>query len=180
MPKGRERSVTRSFRIAESAFSALKEEADKRNISINTMHNLLLMAFSEHDRFLEEFDMVKLSRPTFRQILQASSDEAIREAGKNAGLTMPRRFLLAKKGRVSTDGLVDYFRLMSQYANLFELNLTRDGGSTTVTLFHDLGLKGSEFFGEYVKSALGEFELDDDVKIDEGSVSIELRRRSPE
>ena len=94
--------------------------------------------------------MVKLSRPTFRKILEASADHAIREAGKHAGSTLPRSFLLAKKGKVSLEGLIHYFQLMSRYANLFEFNVARDSGSTTLTLVHDLGLKGSEFFGEYI------------------------------
>jgi hypothetical protein len=176
--KARERTVTRSFRITESAFSALQQEAEKRNISINTMHNLLLLSFSEYDRFLEEFDMVKLSRPTFRRILEASSDQAIKDAGKHAGSTLPKGFLLAKKGRVSLEGLIQYFQLMSRYANLFELNVTRDSGSTTLTLVHDLGLKGSEFFGEYARGALKESGVEDDIQIDENSVRVELKKRS--
>lgn len=173
--KERERTVTRSFRIKESAFSALQEESEKRNVSVNTLLNLLLLSFSEYDRFLEEFHMVKLSRPTFRRILQASSEQAIKEAGKSAGLTLPKSFLLAKSGSVTRENVIDYLRLMSQYANLFEFNITRNSRGSTVTLVHDLGMKGSQFFGEYVRSALKGAGLDDDIQFDENSVTLELR-----
>ena len=174
MQKRPERTVTRSFRIKESAFSALQEEAKKRNVSVNSLLNSLLISFADHDRFLEEFSMVKLARPTLRRILQASSEEAIREAGKKAGSTIPRSFLMAKRGSVTRESLIDYLGLMSQYANLFEFNMTRHAGGTTVTLVHDLGFRGSEFFGEYVKWALRGTGSDEVVQIDEGSVTIEL------
>lgn len=173
--KERERTVTRSFRIKESAFNALQEEAEKRNVSINTLLNLLLLSFSEYDRFLEEFHMLKLSRPTLRRILQASSDQAIKDAGRAAGSTVPKSFLLAKAGAVNRENVLDYLRLMSQYANLFEFNITRTGRASTVTLVHDLGMKGSQFFGEYVKSAMKSVGFEDDIEFDENSVTIELK-----
>jgi hypothetical protein len=178
--KPRERTVTRSFRIKQSALSALQEESEKRNISVNTMLNLLLISFAEYDRFLEEFSMVKLSRPTFRKVLQASSEQAIREAGKRAGSTLPKSFLLAKRGEISREGLIDYLLLMSKYANLFEFNMTTNGRGVTVTLVHDLGTRGSEFFGEYIKSALKEAGLSDDVEFDENSVTLALKENTPD
>jgi hypothetical protein len=139
----------------------------------------LLLSFSEYDRFLEEFSMVKLSRPTFRKILQASSDDGIREAGKAAGSSLPKSFMMAKKGTNSREGIVDYLRLMSQYANLFEFNLTRTSAGTTVTLVHDLGMKGSQFFAEYVKAAMRVAGLKDEVEVDEQSVTLQFSERIP-
>ena len=43
-------SVTRSFRINESAFLAFEEEAKKRNISLNTLVNQLFMSYANFDR----------------------------------------------------------------------------------------------------------------------------------
>ncbi len=177
--KAREKTVTRSFRIRESAFAALQEEARKRNVSVNTLLNLLLMSFAEYDRFLEEFRLVKLSLPTFRRILQASTEQAIMEAGRGAGSTLPESFLHAKHGGLSQEGLIEYFRLMAQYANIFEFNVTRHPGGTTVTLVHDLGQKGSAFLGEYARAALKVSGTKDEVHVDENSVTLELRKSTP-
>jgi hypothetical protein len=48
-----EKTVTKSFRISESAFLALEEEAKKRNISVNTLVNQLFMCYANFDRYLE-------------------------------------------------------------------------------------------------------------------------------
>jgi len=175
--KIREKTVTRSFRIKESAFEALQEEAEKRNISINTMMNLLLASFAEYDRFLEEFHMLKLSQSTLTKILQASTTEAIKEAGRKAGGTLPKSFVLAKHGRVSQETLLEYLTLLSRYANLFELNITRNSGHITVTLVHDLGTKGSDFLGEYVRTMLKEAGYDDSIEFDEHSVTLNIQPR---
>ena len=179
MAAARERTVTRSFRIKESAFSALQDEAEKRNISVNTLLNFLLISFSEHDRFLEEFHMVKLSLPTLKRILEACGEKELREAGKKAGATLPKSFMLAKRGSVDSAGIAEYLRLTSQYAKLFEFNMTRHGGGTNITLVHELGRSGSDFFGEYVKAALEGSGLQDSLELDESSVHLVLKERVP-
>jgi hypothetical protein len=65
-------------------------------------------------------------------------------------------------------------RLLSQYANLFEFNITTNSGDTTITLVHDMGINGSIFFGEYVRSALGASDPNDDIELDENSVTIQF------
>lgn len=65
----KEKTVTISFRISESAFKALQHDAKKNNTSLNTLANQLFTAYSDCDRFLQKFRMVKLSSPTFKHIL---------------------------------------------------------------------------------------------------------------
>jgi predicted HicB family RNase H-like nuclease len=48
-----EETVTKSFRISESAFLAIEEEAKKRNISVNTLVNQLFLSYANFDRYLE-------------------------------------------------------------------------------------------------------------------------------
>jgi hypothetical protein len=174
----KERTVTRSFRISESAFEALQEEARKRNVSVNTLHNLVLLTFADYDRFLNEFHMIKLSSSTFNRILKATNDEAIIEAGRNAGKNVPKGFMQAKDGRISEINCIEYLKLMSQYANLFQFNVSRSESGTSITLIHDFGEKGSLFFSEYVKSVFGLVDVRVQVSSSETSISFELSRGS--
>jgi len=48
-----EKTVTKSFRISESAFLVIEEEAKKRNISVNTLVNQLFLCYASFDRYLE-------------------------------------------------------------------------------------------------------------------------------
>lgn len=150
----KEKTVTISFRVNESAFKALQEEAKKNNISLNTLANQMFIGFAEYDRFLERFRMVKLSQPTLKRIINAASDEAIEEAGRQAGASVPQGFMLAKKGEVSKEGIMDYLRLMGAHANLFDYSDVVHGSGNSITLTHDMGPKWSLFLSTYVQSIL--------------------------
>lgn len=164
--------------MTESAFLALQQEANRRSISLNTLHNLLMLSFAEHDRFLNEFRMVKLSTVTFRKILMASTDEAIVEAGRSAGRNVPKSFILAKDRRLSEGSCVEYMRLMGQYGGLFQFNIARDETGTTITLVHELGDKGSLFLSEYARSVFELVGVKAKVTLSESSVTLDLLRPS--
>jgi hypothetical protein len=82
-----EKTVTRSFRINESAFLALEEEAKKRNISLNTLVNQLFISYANFDRYFQRLGMLKMSKVAFRKILKAAPDnelvESAREVAQN-------------------------------------------------------------------------------------------------
>jgi len=77
-----EKTVTRSFRINESAFLALEEEAKKRNISLNTVVNQLILSYANFDRYFQRLGMLKMSKVTFRKILKAAADKEIVELAR--------------------------------------------------------------------------------------------------
>lgn len=147
----REKTTTISFRISQTAFKALQEEAKKNNTSLNTLANQIFLAYAEHDRFLQKFRMVKLSTPTFKRILNAVSKEAAEDAGRKAGATIPESFISAKTGEFNSANGVLYLRLMGTYANLFDYN-EFNSPRAVITLTHDLGANGSEFLAAYSES----------------------------
>lgn len=151
----RDKTVTISFRIGEAAFQALQEESKKHNISINTLANQLFTTYAEYDRFLDKFHMIKLSTPTFRRILDAvGNHDAIVDAGKAAGASVPVSFILARKGELSLSNAIDYLKTMGANANLFDYSETFGSGINSITLAHELGPNGSLFLANYVESLM--------------------------
>lgn len=148
----KEKTVTISLRVNESALRALQEEAQKQNVSLNTLANHLFVSYSDYDRYLQKLHMIKLSTPTLRRIVNAATDDAIVEAGKNAGRSVPESFILAKMGELSVQNALEYLKLMGVHANLFDYSEVGRNGKTLVTLSHDLGPKGSIFLANYVES----------------------------
>jgi histone H3/H4 len=159
----KEKTVTISFRISETAFKALQEDSKRHNVSINTLANQLFITYAEYDRYLSKFRMVKLSAPTFKRILNASTDEAIVEAAKGAGTSVPVSFILAQKGEYTLANAVEYLRTMGTHANLFDFTESVGTGTNTITLTHDLGMHGSLFLANYVEALLKP--LSPDIKI---------------
>src|SRR5271170_4383288 len=103
----------------------------------------MFISYSDYDRFLQKFHMVKLSTPTLKRIINAATDEAIVEAGSAAGGSVPEGFIFAKTGELSIQSALDYLKSMGAHANLFDYSEVTRGGKNSVTLTHDLGPKGS-------------------------------------
>ena len=77
----KDRTVTVSLRVSESAYKALQEDAKKQNVSINTLANQLFQAYAEHDRYLKKYGLVKVISPLYALLLYAASDVAFFYAG---------------------------------------------------------------------------------------------------
>ena len=170
----REKTVTISFRIGETAFKALQDEAKKNNISLNTLANQLFTAYADYDRFLQKFHMIKLSSPTFKRILNAASKEAITEVGRSAGASVPESFILAKMGEINQGNAVEYLRLMGTYANPFDYSQVALTGKGSITLTHDLGINGSLFLASYVESLFKNAGKSAKISQYENGITIEL------
>jgi hypothetical protein len=148
----RPKTSTASFRLDESALSAIKEDARKQNVSVNTMLNQLVLTYANYDRPMKRFHMLKLPTSSFNHILQASTNEAIIEAGNSAGKDVPKTYIRAKWGELTVDSALDYLRTTADYTNLFEYSEVIRGGKINVTLSHDFGAKGSLFLQRYVQA----------------------------
>jgi len=68
-----EKTVTRSFRINESAFLALEEEAKKRNTSLNTLVNQLFLSYANFDQYFQRLGMLKISKFQHFRIRKSSN-----------------------------------------------------------------------------------------------------------
>jgi hypothetical protein len=179
-PKGAEqdmrpKTATASFRLDESALEALQEDARKQNVSVNTMFNQLLLTYANYDRPMKRFHMLKLPASSFMHLLQAATDEAIIEAGKSAGKDVPKTYIRAKWGDLTTESALDYLRTTADYTNLFEYSEVVRGGKVNVTLSHDFGAKGSLFLQRYVQAIFEPLGKLPRFLQDENAVSFELQ-----
>jgi hypothetical protein len=174
-----ERTVTRSFRITESAFLALEEEAKKHNISLNTLVNQLLLSFANFDRYFQRFGMTKISKVSYRKTLKAVPDEQLIELAKEVAKNSGKVIILARYGTMSLKGVLDWLRDLADYANWFQYNEVRSpDGKRVITLTHDMGPKFSTFMIAYSKEMFGLVDLDPRLSSTEDSVTIGLDSRT--
>jgi hypothetical protein len=171
----RPKTETASFRLDESALSAIREDARKQNVSVNTMFNQLLLTYANYDRPMKRFHMLKLPASSFMHLLQAATDEAIIEAGKSAGRDVPKTYIRAKWGELTAESALDYLRTTADYTNLFEYSEVVRGGKVNVTLSHDFGAKGSLFLQRYVQAIFEPLGRPPRFLQDENAVSFELQ-----
>jgi hypothetical protein len=160
--------------MSESALRAIQEDAKRQNVSVNTLVNQVILSYANFDRFVRKLHMIKLSRPTFRRVLDAAPEDAIIEAGREAGKDIPKFFILAKEGVISLETVLAHLRDMSDYGNLFQYAETVQGGRRVVTLAHELGLKGTLFIAHYVQTVFENVDIRPTFTLGDNSVIIEL------
>ena len=170
-----EKTVTRSFRISESAFLALEEEAKKRNISINTLVNQLFLSFANFDRYFQKFGMTKISKVSYRKTLRAVPDAEVTELAKEVSQNSGKVIILARHGTVSLKGILDWLQDLSEYAQWFEYNeVNSPEGMHVITLTHDLGVKFSTFMVAYAKELFGQIAMTPKLSSTEDSITISV------
>ena len=170
----REKSLTRSFRISESVFKALNDDAKSRNVSVNTLVNQLLLAYTEWGRFIEKAGTIYTSKAAYMPLLNGASDEAIIEACRVSGSDTPKALILAKHGVLSLRTVLDFIRAASTYGGYAEYNEVEAQGKTVVTLIHDLGRKGSLYITQVLESTFATLNIHPKMSSSDHSVVIEI------
>jgi len=170
------KTITRSFRIGQEAFDALKEDAKRKEITVNTLVNQLFLEHKDFDVYFERMGVIKISAAAFSLLLGAAPEEQIAVVGKQVGMDVPKAIIIAKEGALTLQTVMNFLGMMSRYANLYEYNevVSSDGRSRIITLMHSLGRNGSQFLINYVKAIFEGISLDPKISSSEHSVVIEL------
>ena len=170
-----EKTVTRSFRIYESAFSALEEEAKKRNISVNTLVNQLFLSFANFDRYFQKFGMAKISKVAYRKTLRGVPDNEVTELAREVAQNSGKVVILARYGTISLKGVLDWLKDLGEYGHWFQYNEVQSiEGRRVMTLTHDLGTKFSTFMVVYVKELFGQIPMAPKLTSTEDSITISV------
>jgi len=171
----REKTVTRSFRISQSVFKILEEDSARRNISVNTLVNQLLLAYANIGRFQNKLGAIRITRPSFVRLLDACSDEALVEVGRSLVVDSPRAQMLAKHGTLSLSTVLDHVRTETAYGGWGEYSEVENQGKLVITQTHTLGRKGSIFISNILQALFEMVDIHPRISSREHSVTIEIR-----
>jgi len=169
----KEKTVTRSFRISESVFKGLEQDASNRRITVNTLVNQLFLRHVDFDRFFDQIGQIRLSRPTFSRILNACPDEVISEIARLSGKDTPKAIIHAKYGVFSLTTVLNYIRIAVVNGGYAEYSEVEAQGKRTITLMHNMGQKWSILMRHYFESLFELVGHQPKITSSENSVTIE-------
>jgi hypothetical protein len=101
------KTIAKSFRINQVALEALREEAGKQTISLNTLVNQLLVGYSELGRYMKQMHGLTLTRQTFIEILNVIPEDKSIDVGRKAGKSAPVAIVTSKHGKMSVNGVIE-------------------------------------------------------------------------
>jgi len=166
-----------STRLPSELELALKEEAEKKGITVSALITNVLSRYMLWDRMFERFSLVTLDISSFRYILDSMSVEVAANCGKLTGERI-KGFIQFREGEISVQSFLSWLDQSSRYLGIkqFEIlekppteaEFTGSGTSGTmsgngrysIALYHDLGIKWSIYNKQRIEAAMNSMFLD--------------------
>jgi len=148
------RTVLRTIRISSELDGIIQKDAKERRLSVNGLISMIMTRYAEWDRYNERFGIISLKREAFRQIINKLKDEEIINLAKDIGEEVPKQFLLFWFKRTTLETYLAYISLVCRYAYFAEYELEVNGTDYKISLIHDLGMKWSQFLGNWMEAGM--------------------------
>jgi hypothetical protein len=145
---------TLTFRIAKRHEKVLREEAKRKNVSLNTFVNQLLSEYLDRDLYLKKFGMIIELKAIFKGFLGALSEQACIDLGTKQGREAAPEYVLFRYGELS---LEKYLTSMYPFLEIgLGAEYTKDTGENEIriNIRHEFGKKGSLWLTALLASAL--------------------------
>jgi hypothetical protein len=144
-------------------------------ISVNTLVNQLFMSYANFDRYFQRLGLIKISKVTFRKILNAAPANEIVEVAREVAQNSSTVIILAKYGTMSLTSVLEYLNNYADYSSFVERSeVVSPGGKRVITLIHSYGEKGSIFVKAYAKALFELIDMEPKLSSTENSVTIEV------
>lgn len=153
------KTSTFTFRIDKEYEKVLREEAQSKKITVNTLANQIFGDYVEWQRYMERFGTIVLSRDAFKIVLDLLDEKNLLNLAIDIGEKAPKEFILFKWKGIATDNVIKFIKMYFDHCGYGTHDQTRTEGKVTFSIRHDLGKKGSLFLKTFletlIKSTLG-------------------------
>ena len=134
---------TITFRFSRDYVQTLREEAESRKVSLNTLTNQIFGDYVELQRYMDKFGTIVMSKDAFRLILEALDEQNLVKLATKIGEKAPKEFILFKWKVLNTDSVVKFLKMYFEHCGYGAYNYTSTDSTITFSIRHDLGRKGS-------------------------------------
>jgi hypothetical protein len=136
-----------TFRLDEGVLTTLREESERRHVSLNTMVNQILQRFIEWDMYESKVGMISLFRPVAAQLFKKMNKQEIIELASSRDATNDAALFM--KSTVDLESFLSWLDIRLRSSSV-EISHNIKNGSHTYILKHDLG----ENYSLYQKTIL--------------------------
>ncbi|SRR5579883_2561233 len=148
------KTTTFTFRIDKEYEKVLREEAEERKITVNTLANQIFGEYVEWQRYMEKFGTIVLSREAFKTALELLDDKDVSILAADIAEKAPKEFILFKWKGVSPDTVTKFIKMYFDHCGYGTHDEARAGGSVTFSVRHGLGRKGSLFLKAFLETLI--------------------------
>jgi len=168
------KTETSSFRLNKEPFTALRSEAKKQHISVNSLINKIIKRYVEWDVFTPAIQYIPFPSFIIISLLNQLSEQQIRDIGREHSKKHSMENLLLLKNEITVDTFLEMVQTFCEMAE-FVYSLREKNDLRSFTARHNQGIKFSILFAEVVRSDFEElFGTKIDVKETTNSISFSI------
>jgi hypothetical protein len=141
------RTTTMTFRVYENLIRKLRDEAEDREISLNTLVNQIFNRYVEWDSYESKVGMIPIAKPILIQLFENISEDKIVEIATKVGRGAVKDIALFMKHRIDIDSFLTWFETRMKTASVEISHQRLDDGNKihSYIIKHDLGKNWSIF-----------------------------------
>jgi hypothetical protein len=136
---GTKKTSTMTFRIDENIVTKLRDEADNREISLNTLVNQILKRFVEWDLFEPKLGLIPMAKPLVVELFENMSEDEIVDIARRVGKNTVRDTALFMKHKMDLESFLNWFETRMKASFVEVSHRIAEDGKHSYILKHDLG-----------------------------------------
>ena len=146
------KSEVASFRLDKGFLSSLKKEAQKENLSLNSLVNKILDEHVNWHSFAPKIGIVPVGTEILKQLFKNMDDEKLRKMAKEHSTVIHEDLILIKHD----DSVESFLELATDFLNVcgFPYSMKEKNDTIQLTFRHTLGKKYSTYVEELVRNEL--------------------------
>jgi hypothetical protein len=168
------KTETISFRFDKESLTALKQEAKKQHVSVNSLVNKIIKRYVEWDIFTPAIQFIPFPTSMIISMLNQLSEQKIRNIGIEHSKKHSIENLLLVKNEINVDSYLEMLKTFCEMAE-FTYSMREKNNLRSFTARHNQGIKFSILFSAVINADFEElFESKVDVKETTNSVSFSI------
>ena len=146
-------SVTRSFRVSDSALKVIETEAQSQGVTVNTFVNQMLTKYAKVQRFLTKERWFPFAEPVLKDVFGSLPEDKAAEIGSKHGKTTGFQNLVhAMTGSSSVGSIILFLKMVCDVSSINYTDI-EDGRNRRFAIMHNINRQYSIFLANLISTA---------------------------
>jgi predicted DNA-binding ribbon-helix-helix protein len=168
------KSANFSCRLEKSTFSILEEEAESKNVSLNSLINSVLGHYVALDRHAKDIELISLTKRAIKKIFSDMDEKTIKELAREVGGVVHRELVFLKYDKLTFDNLMQVLVInASRYGSVKHTN---ENSIHKICIHHGACIEFSKFISLIHEIMAGNLTIKIEItNSDQNTVCMEIR-----
>ena len=168
------RSVTMTFRIDEHTMKLLRNESERRDISLNILVNHALKQFVEWDMYASKEGMIPVAKPVVSALFDKMTAQETIELASKVGHSAIHDIALFMQSKMDLQSFLSWFEMKMKNSSI-EFSHRLVNYTHTYVMKHELGYNWSMYQKTLLQIMFGEiFEKQIDISIYDTTITFQF------